>query len=260
MRKERKQRSDPTQPTQAVAPLALATALLNDLALRPDQLNATIMRHAANLLGTREVILLRATVGERILPVAGSPSQDVVQALSRLSQTGSPFIAAGETLASFGLANASSLVYAPIVRDRRFSGAIVGVRRTDSFTNTHLEMTTMLAAVAASVRDPAVPERLATLLDAATLLSTGDDPRQLLEATLNGVNRLVEGIGGFICLLGLEAQAILRDTIFVNVSPDAVRATLANPRFNDFARSGRITIEPHRQTAYSPLSRARLRQ
>lgn len=214
-------------PDDFAAVAALPSALTAD----PERATATLMTRGQSLLGTREVALYRYGFDGEPAPVAGSASPELAGVASRMRTATRPLVATGaEAAAAAGVTGVRSLAAATVRLRGKAVGALVAVSRTSTFAARHGALVAYCADLAALTMERSATSGIEGLVTAGEQLASVLESKQLLEALLDGAQRLLGGSGGFVCLVNEDGRG-LRTALFRLLPREAVEATMVSPGF-----------------------------
>lgn len=237
-------------PDDFAAAAALASALTAD----PERATATLMTRSQALLGTREVALYRFGVGGDAAPVAGSASPELAKVAARMRTTTRPLVATGAEAAAAGIAGVSSVAAATVRLRAKPVGAVVAVSRTATFTARHGALVSYCADLAALTMERSAAAGIEGLVQAGEQLASVLESKQLLEALLDGAQRLLGGSGGFVCLVNEDGRS-LRTALFRMLPREDVEATMVSPGFAGLVHESAPRVDvPGPNSPFAPLA------
>ncbi|MBX7161738.1 MAG: GAF domain-containing sensor histidine kinase [Acidimicrobiia bacterium] len=210
---------------------AAAAALASALTADPERASATLMTRAQTLLGTRELALYRFGLDGEPAPLAGSASTELAAAAARMRTSTRPLVASGsDAAAAAGITGVRSVAAAAVRLRGKPVGAVVAVSRTATFSARHGALVSYCADLAALTIERSAAAGIEGLVNAGEQLATVLESKQLLEALLDGAQRLLGGSGGFVCLVDEDGRG-LRTALFRMLPRESVEATMVSPGF-----------------------------
>lgn len=242
----------PASARDGIGAHALATAVAATAA-DPDRAPDAIVAAATEVTGTREVAFhaLRADGGLTLL--AGA-TVEVLGALARVAiQVARPFAAAaGDPAVPVAMPGVVGILGVPVRLRGEIVGAIVAAHRSAQFDATQLAGVERLAGFAALQFARGVAGTVDDLDVSGAALADASDLPSLLDAVLDGADRLLGGNGnGFICLVD-DDRRNLQIVRYRGVGRDALAALMTNPAFPALVHETNVRVD--RTTPGSPFA------
>lgn len=242
--------------TGAAAPddFAAAAALASALTVDPERAPATLMTRAQALIGTREVALYRLGIGGEPVPVAGSASPELAAVAVRMRTATRPLVANGaDAVAAAGVNGVHSIAASTVRLRGKPVGAVVAASRTSAFSPRHGALVSYCADLAALTLERSAATGIEGLVHAGEQLASVLESKQLLEALLDGAQRLLGGSGGFVCLVNEEGRG-LRTALFRMLPREAVETTMVSPGFGALVHESAPRVDvPGPNTPFAAL-------